>query len=957
MALSSRELILILRARDEASRVFHGLAKNINGLSGAAAAAAQASYAHGQALVTSGVAIAAVGAGAIVVLNDMADAAANYNTETAKTLTQVDGVKLSLEDLKRMGRDVGREMPVDFKQVQGALYDIFSSIDTDGPGAATLLRGIGKAAVAGSVDMEVAGRTNIAILNAWKMKATDVNHVNDVMFQLVRKGVGTYDQFGKSIGRAIPSAIRAGQSVESLAGMMAFLTRNGLSTSMSATSAARALDAMSNPKTVANFDKWGVSITDAKGKFRPMVDIISDMKVKLEKLSPVAKSAKLQELFKGSGGTIQAMRFLNLALGDSTGLYQQLTKDMNNAGGAADKAYKIMAATPAARIQAMNNQWEILKTVLGDYVLPIKLKIVDVLGQIFNWFNKLSPTTQKWLVIITMVGAALLIVIGVVTAAVGLFMMMSAAATLAGTSLLAISGIGALIVAAIVAIVAAGYLVVKNWDLIKAKAAAVWNNIWPVINAVWMAIENFAKRVWDTLKTIWEVIGPQVKAGWDEIMAAIGGVVTKLAPYWQMLVDAWDNLRSKAASVSVGITDWMSRIWTVLQPIVYLIAGALQVLWTTFTKVFSAVADAVGSFVGNVIQILSGLINFFTAVFTGDWEAAWQAILQILQGVWGAISSVIVGARDIIWGVVEGFIGGIIGFFQHLWDVLVGHSIIPDLMNAIIHWFVVMPIQVLRSIGSFISDAIGKFINLASRVISIVAGWVRDMIGRFMDVMSRIGRTVSGGVTSTVSFFATLPWKVITAVGPLINKLLTAAGQWMSNILRGVRNGWAAIGNFFSGLPRRIMNTLGNLGSLLYNAGMNILQGLLNGLRDKWHDIQNFVGGIGSWIADHKGPKDYDLRLLKPAGGWIMKGLRDGLKEAVPALRSDLNGLANMISSTPFGAPPVGLGVGTGAPDGAAFAGAGGTSVQIPITVNTQEIDPVKHSADLGYEIAGRLGL
>jgi len=34
---------------------------------------------------------------------------------------------------------------------------------------------------------------------------------------------------------------------------------------------------------------------------------------------------------------------------------------------------------------------------------------------------------------------------------------------------------------------------------------------------------------------------------------------------------------------------------------------------------------------------------------------------------------------------------------------------------------------------------------------------------------------------------------------------------------------------------------------------------------------------MGSWIASHKGPKEYDLKLLVPNGGWIMQGLMNGL--------------------------------------------------------------------------------
>ena len=46
-----------------------------------------------------------------------------------------------------------------------------------------------------------------------------------------------------------------------------------------------------------------------------------------------------------------------------------------------------------------------------------------------------------------------------------------------------------------------------------------------------------------------------------------------------------------------------------------------------------------------------------------------------------------------------------------------------------------------------------------------------------------------------------------------------------------------------------------------------------------------------------------------------------------------------------------------GAAQLAAAVSNAGTSVVVNQEINTQEIDPVKHAADLGYEIGSRLGI
>lgn len=158
-----------------------------------------------------------------------------------------------------------------------------------------------------------------------------------------------------------------------------------------------------------------------------------------------------------------------------------------------------------------------------------------------------------------------------------------------------------------------------------------------------------------------------------------------------------------------------------------------------------------------------------------------------------------------------------------------------------------------------------------------------------------------------------------------------------TNIVTGVSNGINSVIAFFTGLPGQILSALGNLGGLLLGAGKQILDGFLNGLTAGFEKVKNFVGGIGSWIADHKGPKRYDLGLLVPAGGWIMDGLNTGIQDSMPGLGSQLSDVSWMIqngidpelaaggnyafSSTPGSAGP---------PNGSG----GGSSVTNHVTVN-----------------------
>lgn len=763
--------------------------------------AAHAQFGRGAAIATVGVAMTGVGIAGAAALNKMTVAAQTYNQESAKTLTQVDGLNFSLQDIKKMGQDLASDFPVKMEEVQGALYDVFSSMDFHGKNTEKqvldIYQGIGKAAVAGATKMEVAGRGIIAIMNAWNLKGKDVDRVNDVMFKLVQKGVGTYDEFAKAIGRAVPSAKKSGQSIEDLAGMMAFLTRNGLSTQMAATSAARALDAISKTQTQDALKKIGVQVTDTNGKFRPMSVIAEELQDKLKGLSDKARATKLNNIFgRGSGGTIQAMRFFNLATTDTSGLLQNLTGDMNSAKGATEEAYKIMSNTPEAKLQAMNNQYQIMSQRLGDALIPLKLALVTAITDLLKWFNNLSPAVQRFIGIAVAVTSGLLILGGIVLTVVGGLSMLAATATLAGGA----AGLGAMltpvgwVVAALAALIAIGILVAQNWDAIAAKANDIWGGMQRSIQPF---VEQFMKAL------------EPLKAGWDAFMTAI-------QPGIQALMAAFNNLGN-----AIGpILNW----------IIGILGGPFLLIWNIVVSTIGGALGGLGTIFSGVMILVSGFINFISALFTGQWGALWESVKQILWGAWQIIIGLFQTVGGIIGGIVSGLIRGIIGFFTYLYDVIVGHSIVPDMVNAIIRWFAMLPGRVISGIAS-----------LAGMLFNTAKGWFTRMMS-----------AASDGWNAVNSFFKGIPGKIVSALGNVGGILYNAGKGILEGFLNGLRSIWDNIQNFVGSIAGWIRDHKGPLSydyGLLQPAGRKIMEGLDWAMRKRFGDIKKTVGEINNLIS------------------------------------------------------------------------------------------------------------
>jgi TP901 family phage tail tape measure protein len=987
MALSTHELYLVLRARDEASRVLRGFAGSVRGLDSDAAALAQKQMAIGGAMMSLGVGAAAMGAAGVVAFNEMTNAAIEYEQQVALTKTQTDDVAVSLEKLGQMGIDVAKEIPVPFEQIQSSLFDIFSSIDVSVPEAERLLENFAKQAVGGNTDMQTAGRATIAILNALGYETSEVERVSDVMFQMVRKGVGTYDEFGTSIGRALPALGRTGQEIETLGGMMTFLTRNGLSTDMAATSAARALEAMAQPKVAERLKEMGVETRKANGEFRPMIDIWGDMNEKFSQMTAPERAKALNDLFKGAGGTIQARRFFD-PMFKNFDEFEERMAEMPQAAGAMEEAYAIMSNTPEAKIQALRNQYQIMSITIGKALIPAKMELIELLTTIVGWFNDLSPRMQKNIALFAGIAAVVVLVLGVVTALAGVFLMFAGMATMAGVALSTVGIVIAAVVAALVLIGVAIWAVIKYHEEILAFLLPVWEQIkdgvgvavdfiimaweklvsagkyiWgqiveivvavvggvqrhlaPIVDAIitsfqgiWATLQDLGGKFAEFGRAVWEAIGPHImaaiesfKGGWNSLMQVLRPIISELIAMWPQIQQAIANVFTTVITIVMGavgliialvtmmvhgILQLFNWMWPAIQAVLHFIIAGWILAWEIIRTTVAFVWPFIVGIIEGALNVIMGVVQFFIALFTGDWDALGKAVLRIWEGMFKIMISAIGGAVAFIVGIVLGFVKGVISWFKYLYDILVGNSIVPDMVMAIIRWFTTLDDKAVALVKDLMTRAINYFTELGRRagekvkaMVDRVATWFREMRGKMIEQM---------------------------------------------------RAGVDGLMNIVGSLAGRVQGALGDAGSWLYTAGRNIIAGLANGITSAVGWATDAMSGVLSRVRDMipmSPVKAGPLRVLNRgrAGAKIIRMIAAGMLQEGDAIRKAMIQVTNIDPS--LNAPVVSVRPGDPGDGSGGYGGHGGGGPMVEQYIYTQEIDPVKHAADLGYEVSRRLG-
>jgi hypothetical protein len=213
------------------------------------------------------------------------------------------------------------------------------------------------------------------------------------------------------------------------------------------------------------------------------------------------------------------------------------------------------AEATATSTDKMNVAWGETQESIGTALLPILEKLMPILTTVADFIARNTA------IILPLVA-----VIGVLVVA---WNIASIAATLFGVSMAAALWPVLLVIAAIIALIAIGVLIVKNWDTIKDAAAAVW---------------DFMQKAWDAILNVIKGAFNWIKDNWPTLLAILTGPIGIAV---LLISKNWDTITEAVQSAF----NFIKRVW----------AGILAVLTAPF--------DAAWGIISGIIDRLSGIVT------------------------------------------------------------------------------------------------------------------------------------------------------------------------------------------------------------------------------------------------------------------------------------------------------------------------------------------------------------
>ena len=215
--------------------------------------------------------------------------------------------------------------------------------------------------------------------------------------------------------------------------------------------------------------------------------------------------------------------------------------------------------------------------------------------------------------------------------------------------------------------------ILKNlWDGIGTLVTGLLKGAFRVISGLWPKI---AEKIQSGIASIFEkspFLGAWLQGLWDSLQPffdniknifsnIIGFLENVFAGNWkgalENLVNIFRNLWGGMANLIMAplraALSAVSEIWSQLTAVIENGIASVAQKFPALGTVLNSLWQSIKAIVENIKQIFSGILDFISNVFSGNWSAAWQNIVDIFSNIFGMIGNLVKAPINAVISVIN----------------------------------------------------------------------------------------------------------------------------------------------------------------------------------------------------------------------------------------------------------------------------------------------------------------
>ena len=730
----------------------------------------------GQKIMPASMAVAGLGAAAVKTATDFDEGMSKVAAISGATGDDLDAL-----------RDKAREMGAKTKFSASEAADAMNYMAMAGWKTGDMLEGIEgimNLAAASGEDLATTSDIVTDALTAFGLTAQDSGHFADILAAASSNANTNVAMMGETFKYCAPIAGALGFSAEDTAEAIGLMANAGIKSTQAGTALRTIMNNLSGEVKItgAALGEVTIATTNADGSMRDLSDILSDCRGAFSQLSESEQAAAAEALV-GKNAMSGFLALMNAGEGDIEKLSSAIdscsdtfVKTVDGAiipmsqaleegvewieeyNGVSEKMAAVMQDNLGGQLTILKWQIQELAISFGEMLMPAIRAIVSKVQAFVDKLNNMSESQRKAVLTIGLVIAALgplLVILGTVISRVGVamqgFVKLATGVKKLGVAVKAGTGI---------------------FGKLGAALGGISAPVLAVIAVIAVLVAAF-KHLWDTN----EEFRNAITAIWN-------GIVSKIQAFCQGIVDRLNALGFEFGS----IVDVLKSLWD----------GLCQFLAPVFEAAFSVVSTVLGS----VLNVITGLLDVFIGLFTGNWSQLWDGVKEIFSGVWDAITGLFDTALNLLKSLAEvvfGWFGttwesvwtGIKSFFETIWNGIV--AFFTGIWNTIVST-VTAQINAVKTVVTTVFNAIKTTAttiwNGIKTAISTVVDGIKSKVSSAFESVKNTATSLFNGIKNT----ATSVW----------NGIKTAIVTPIEAARDKIRSALNAVSGFFSGLKLQL---------------------------------------------------------------------------------------------------------------------------------------------------------
>ena len=194
-------------------------------------------------------------------------------------------------------------------------------------------------------------------------------------------------------------------------------------------------------------------------------------------------------------------------------------------------------------------------------------------------------------------------------------------------------------------------------------------------------IEQILPPIIELLTTLLPPIMKLVETLLPPLIDLFAALITPLAEILSAilppLIDVINMLLEPIMALIDQLLPPLTELFKGLMPIFDALSPVIEFLGQLFSKVLGGAIEAIMPIIEGVMDVFGGLIDFITGVFSGNWEQAWNGIVDMFKGIFNLIPTIVEGIINGAIAIINGIIWGI-----NQLTVAIGIPAIPEIPNV-----------------------------------------------------------------------------------------------------------------------------------------------------------------------------------------------------------------------------------------------------------------------------------